>query len=293
MKKLMMAMTAALMLSSCTKSDVNELSENSLEIIVNADSIETHKTITFGCNFGVSQELMTRASLSELSLTDLWIFDLPDGRSEPALLLHQTSDDATFGSPSVTAEYGGHTFYFIASRGSDPTINGTTISWDKPSDTFWSTLSLTIVPSTSSTQNVNLQRVAARLRVTITDEVPADLAALNVTPSIWYYGIDYVSGEATDTRTTTRTINVPSSYAGTTGQLAASFYCLSPSVEWTTDVTLTASRADNSSIATISVAGIPMQRNHITSYSGTLFGAGRSISVTADDAWGDDINGTW
>ena len=291
MKKLMfMALAVAAILPSCTKDDdpEEEAKVGKIEIKVNSDTIKTHKEITFGIVSGqVTQEPMTRATLSSLNLTDLWLYD------GETLLKHQTSDDADFGAPRVDVDYGDHTFYFVASRGTDASTDGTVISWEKPSDTFWASLELTIAPSTSASQSVTLQRVAARLRVTITDEVPAALASLNVTPSTWYYGLDYTTGEAADSRTTTRTISVPASYAGTTGQLAASFYCLSPSAAWTTDITLTAKAFNNSTLSEISIADVPMQRNHITAYSGTLFTAGRSISVDADDAWGDDINGTW
>ena len=290
MKKMFLALAVAVILPSCTKDDDPEQTPavGRIEITINRDPLETHKEITFGFDgVKLSQQAMTRATLVSLNLTDLWVYD------GTTLLLHQTSDDANFGTPSVSAEYGDHTFYFVASRGSEPTQTGTVISWAKPSDTFWASLALTVAPSTSASQSVTLQRVAARLRVTITDEVPAALASLCVTPSIWYYGIEYTTGEAVDSRTTMRTISVPASYAGTTGQLAASFYCISPSASWTTDITLTAKASDNSTLSEISIADVPMQRNHITAYSGTLFSAGRSISVDADDSWGDDINGTW
>ena len=289
-----MALAVATILPSCTKDEEPEQmpADGKIEIVVNTDSMENHATITFGCSTTMMQP-MTRAALGSLSLTDLWVYDLPSGETSPTLLAHQTSDDADFGAPTVTAEYGDHTFYFVASRGDTPTISGTTISWAKPSDTFWASLALTIAPSTSASQSVTLQRVAARLRITITDEIPTGLATLSVTPSHWYYGLDILTGEAADDRQTARTVSVPSSYIGTTGQLAASFYCLSPSAAWTTDISLQALKSDNTEMVRINVSDVPMQRNHITAYSGTLFGAGRSINVETDDAWGDDITGSW
>ena len=285
-----LALAVAVILPSCTKDDDPEQTPavGRIKITMNSDPLETHKEITFGFDgVQLSQQAMTRATLVSLNLTDLWVYD------GTTLLKHQTAEDADFGAPSVDVDYGDHTFYFVASRGSEPTQTGTVISWAKPSDTFWASLALTVAPSTSASQSVTLQRVAARLRITITDEVPAALASLSVTPSIWYYGIDYTTGEAVDSRTTMRTISVPASYAGTTGQLVASFYCLSPSSPWTTDITLKATATDNTTISEISIADVPMQRNHVTSYSGTLFAAGRSVSVDADDTWGDDISGSW
>ena len=291
MKKMMMALAVAAILPSCTKNDEPEAVAPTLKISMPSDSIATHATVTFAFGGDVSIHPMTRASLTELSLTDVWVFDYVGGKLQAAT--HQTASDASFGSPSLTVDYGDHTFYFVASRGDTPTIDGTTISWSKPSDTFWSSLTMTVAPSTSASQSVTLHRVAARLRVTITDEIPTGLAVLSVTPSHWYYGLDITTGEATDDRQTARTVNVPASYIGTTGQLIASFFTISPSAAWSTDVSLQALKSDNTPMASISVTDVPMQRNHITDYSGTLFGAGRAITIDADDSWGEDIQGSW
>ena len=296
MKKMMMAFAVATILLSCNKDDEPSQvpSGGRIAIVIPADSMENHATITFGCSTTTTAiRPKTRATLSSISLTDLWVYDLPSGQTTPTLLAHQTSEDADFGAPTITAEYGDHTFYFVASRGDTPTTDGTTITWAKPSDTFWSSLTMTVAPSTSSNQSVTLQRVAARLRITITDEIPTGLAVLSVTPSHWYYGLDITTGEATDDRQTARTVNVPASYIGTTGQLIASFFTISPSTTWSTDVSLQALKSDDTPMASISVSDVPMQRNHITDYSGTLFGAGRAISIDADDAWGKDITGSW
>ena len=310
MKKLQMALTtgdrmvvkvllsivalAALVavLTSCTKDDDEpEVVAPTLEIIVPSGSIETHATINFCFGGDVSITGMTRATLAELNLTDVWVFDYVGGQLQATT--HQTASDVSFGSPSLTVDYGDHIFYFVASRGDTPTTDGTTITWAKPSDTFWSSLAMTVAPSTSASQSVTLHRVAARLRVTITDEIPIGLTILSVTPSHWYYGLDITTGEATEDRQTARMVSVPASYIGTTGQLIASFFTISPSAAWSTDVSLQALKSDNTPMASISVADVPMQRNHITDYSGTLFGAGRAISIDADDSWCDDIQGSW
>jgi hypothetical protein len=296
MKKMMMALAVAAILPSCNKDDEpNRVpADGKIAIVIPTDSMENHATITFGCSTTTTAiKPMTRATLSSISLTDLWVYDLPSGQTTPTMLAHQTASDADFGAPTITAEYGDHTFYFVASRGDTPTIDGTTISWSKPSDTFWSSLTMTVAPSTSASQSVTLHRVAARLRVTITDEIPTGLAVLSVTPSHWYYGLDITTGEATDDRQTARTVNVPASYIGTTGQLAASFFTISPSTQWTTDVTLKATGTDNSTLSSISIKDVPMQRNHVTSYGGSILNAGRSVTLTSDDQWIEDDAVTW
>ena len=291
MKKIMMAFAVASILPSCTKNDEPEAVAPTLEISLPSDSIATHATVTFAFGGDVSIHPMTRATLTELNMNDVWVFDYVGGQLQATT--HQTASDASFGSPSLTVDYGDHTFYFVASRGDTPTINGTTISWAKPSDTFWATLSLTVAPGSSITQAVSLHRVAARLRITVTDEIPTTLASLSVTPSHWYYGLDYLTGDAADDRQTARTVNVPTSYVGTTSQLVASFFTISPQSQWTTDITLKATATDNSTLSSISIKDVPMQRNHVTSYGGSILTAGRSVTLTSDDEWVEDDAVTW
>ena len=68
---------------------------------------------------------------------------------------------------------------------------------------------------------------------------------------------------------------------------------ISPSTQWTTDVTLKATGTDNSTLSSISIKDVPMQRNHVTSYGGSILNAGRSITLTSDDEWVEDDAVTW
>lgn len=244
-------------------------------------------TFTF-CN--ISMEAMTRATLAESQMTDLWLFDYMDG--ELKATIHQTSEDDGFGAITLTADYGEHRLYFVASRGDTPTIDGTTISWAKPSDTFWQSLTLDIEPQTSTNQSVVLHRVVTRLRIAVTDEVPANMKTLTITPSTWYYGLDYTTGEPINSQANPRVITVPSSYIGTMN-LATSFYCLCPADGFDTDITVTAKDADDTAIANIALQDVPFERNRITNYSGSLFTQNRAVSVTTDDEWLDEYTTTW
>ena len=289
-------------LTACTKDDAPDVGAR-VSIYVNGDSLKDHRTITFTChdfsflpmgadsNAATAAYARTRATMSEAQMTDLWLFDYVG--DELRQTIHQTATDTGFGSPAISAEYGDHTIYFVASRGDTPSIDGSVISWTKPSDTFWASRAITIAPSTTASQSVSLHRVATRLRLTVTDAIPATLAQISVTPTHWYYGIDYLTGEAADDRQTERTVNVPASYVGTSGQLAASFFCLSPSTAWQTDVVLKAKNQGGSVVSQISIEGVPMERNRTTVYSGSILNASRSVSITADDGWNDDHIGTW
>lgn len=291
MKKMMMALAVAAILPSCTKNDEPEAVAPTLKISLPSDSIATHATVTFAFCGDVSIHPMTRASLTELNLTDVWVFDYVGGQLQTTT--HQTASDASFGSPSLTVDYGDHTFYFVASRGDTPTIDGTTISWVKPSDTFWATLAMDVQPSTSSIQSVTLRRVATRLRISIEDEITAQMSRLEVEPTTWYYGMNILTGEGTDARQQVRSVTIPASYVGTAGQLSATFFGLSPSDDWQTDVTVRLVGADESILGSVSLSDVRFCQNLTTVYRGGVIGTSQPFTVIADDEWLPDNEKTW
>ena len=229
-------------------------------------------------------------SPSDASITDLWLFDYMG--EELKQTIHQSSTDDGFGSVAVMAETGDHSFCFIASRGTGATVSGGAITWDKPSDTFWAKTTLKVTPQTSTAQSVELQRVATKLKITITDEVPATLSNLTITADTWHSGINALNGEPTAAAVRTSTISVPASYIGTTGQLVASIFGICGD-DYTTDVSVTASDANSQAIATVALDDVPMKKNTTTSYSGPLFTRQPTFSMTVADSWGEDITDTW
>lgn len=288
MKKILLALAVAMILptTSCTRSD----DEPTADTTAPRDTMQ-QMTIHFTFPMAVSMQPMTRSTLSEAQLTDLWLFDYMNGSLVNTI--HQTSDDVNFGAIALNADYGDHNLYFVASRGTTPTVNGTTIVWARPSDTFWHSMSLTVSPGMSATQSVTLSRVVTRFRISVTDEVPATLSKFSITPAHWYYGLDYTTGEPTDDKQTARTIDVPSSYIGTTGQLAMSIYGLCSTTEYTTDITVSALASDESTIASLTLSDVPLRRNRITSYTGQLFGHANAVSVSVSDGWDDEHNANW
>jgi hypothetical protein len=292
MKKLMMALAAALMLAACEKNEEYEVSPN-LDITIPSDSIETHATITFCFGGDADIQPMTRATLAEMNLTDVWVFDYIGDALQTTV--HQTSTDTDFGQPSLSMEYGTHTLYFVASRGSDPTVDtdAKTIIWGTVRDTFWSTLSMTVSPSTATSQSVILSRIVGRLKISATDVVPATAAKFTITPSTWYYGLNYQSSEALSSQSTPISVNIPSSYIGTTN-LNVSVYTISGATQWTTAVTAALKTSDDTTLGSVTITDIPIQRNHITSYGGGIINTGRAMTITIDDdEWIEDTPVTW
>lgn len=275
----MMALSAALMLTACGEH------ESEIDVKVQQPEPPKEKTITF--TFG-DVRADTRATLQEMNITDLWLFDyVGDGLLQT---IHKTEG---FDALTLSMDYGEHTLCFVASRGSEPTVTAPTVSWAKPSDTFWATVTMDVQPASSASHQVTLRRVATRLRISVTDEIPAEASTLSVTPSVWYYGLNVMTGEGTDARQTERTVTIPASYVGTSGQLTASFFGLSPSESWQTDIAVAMKDADGTVLGAVMLEDVGFGRNVTTSYSGGLIGAWRSVTMDVDDAWGDESIHEW
>ena len=88
-----------------------------------------------------SQNSSRRASYLQADgrdMTDVWVLDYVDGVLVQQV--HQEDNTAEdFGKPVMQLAYGSHHVYFIASRGTNPTLNttGGTVTWERPSDTFY------------------------------------------------------------------------------------------------------------------------------------------------------------
>lgn len=281
-------------MTSCSRDDGDDgYAALDISMKIPSDTIKNHATITF--DFGgnaFSLHAMTRATLTELSMTDLWIFDYMGDVLQQSI--HQSSTDATFGTPSLSLEYGAHSFYFVASRGSEPVVDtdAKTITWGSVRDTFHGTLSLDVQPNSGSSQSVSLSRCVGRLRVSATDVIPEGTSKLVVSPSSWYYGLNYNTGEVVSNGATPLFVNIPDSYIGTSN-LVASFYTISSASSWQTDMTVALMATDESTIGSVTISGVTLQRNHVTSYAGGIVGAGRSLTIGSDDEWVEDDSVNW
>lgn len=284
MKKIAMALASALMMLSCTSDEPQNEQQTGWE----------SKTITFTFGDVLTQHAMTRADITSLDLTDLWMFDYVG--EELQQTVHQSSTDQSFGVLSASMGYGEHTLYFVASRGTTPTTDtdAQTITWVKPSDTFWAIATVTVSPSSASSQAVSLSRVATRLRITVNDEVPDGAAKFVITPAQWYYGIDYTTGSGiAPSANQPREVNIPSSYIGTSGQLAIAIFGFVPSADWHTDITATLTASDESVLGQVTLEDVTLNKNITTAYSGGILGTSKAFTLSADDTWDDEDVHTW
>lgn len=253
------------------------------------------KEMTFSVAGDFGSPTFTRGSLSAdgSEMTDLWLFDYMDGQLVQTL--HQSPSDSEWGTPKLTLAYGSHHVYFVASRGDAPSVDQAShiIEWSVPRDAFWKDYQVDVTNTSTANRSVTLDRVATKLKVTIKDEVPAACTQLSLTPSVWYYGLDYVNGLAVRSDNKERTVTVPASYAGTSGQLAMSIFGISDTDEWTADVTLKALDDDGTVLGQVTISGAPFKRNRATEYTGNLFGSGGGVDVSLNDTWEQSFTAEW
>lgn len=299
MKRLsLMALAVAVIMTACEKpiiSDTDATDEhgNPVEQI---DADTKRFTFTLKGDFSDEWKPVTRGYLAAdgKDLTDVWVLDYMDGQLIQQV--HQTDNTADdFGRPILNLKYGSHHIYFIASRGTGAEISTSekTITWEKVSDTFYKDYEVTVVNTSNGNRAVTLDRCVTRLRLTFTDAVSSDAAVIAITPSTWYYGINYQTGEPAAAKTSdTRCINIPATEVGHTG-MQVSLYGFSTADEWQTDVTVQSQKANNQVIGGAVITDVPFKANRITEFSGPIFSTEGTLELSLTDKWDDAYTGTW
>lgn len=288
MKKIFM-LAACAMFAGCEKMSISNIEES--------EASETKKfTFTLKGDFASQWKPVTRGYLAAdgKDLTDVWVLDYVDGQLVQQL--HQSDNAAAdFGRPSMSLTMGAHHVYFVASRGTSPTLDTVehTIVFGKPSDTFWADYEVTVVPTSNGNRAVTLDRVATKLRLTITDPVAADAAVFNITPATWYYGLDYMTGLPCAVASEQAfPITIPADRIGQTGTVL-SIYGISSAAEWTTNVAVDSRNANGDVLGSITITGAPFRANRATEYSGPLFGSSGTLAVSLNAEWADSYEGIW
>jgi len=235
----------------------------------------------------------TRALIADgKSMTDLWLFDYMDGALKQTI--HQTSEDADFGSPTVTLAFGTHHIYAVASRGQSPVLDTEEeqIVWTKVLDTFWTDYAITVSASSSTTATITLDRMVTKLVINPNDLIPAGTARVDITPHTWYYGIDYKTGApAAASEDEAVTISIPASKIGTTTYF--NVFGLSAATEWNTDITVASYDDSDTETASVTIATAPFVRNRVTEYSGALWSVGSGLTLSLNTEWSTSYQGTW
>ena len=286
MKRYIYIIMVAATMAACSNSD-DELSVG--------DGLPVAITFAISGDFTLTSRDFTRSLTADgKDMTDVWVLDYVGGELKQQL--HQTSDDADFGSPTMDLSLGTHHIYFIASRGAGAVLNTTThvLTFTSVRDTFWKNYEITISGGTSSgNRSVTLDRVVTKLKVIFSDAIPTGAATFNVTPATWYYGFNYQTGNPTAAANSqTTTISIPSSEIGVVNE-AVSIFGFSSATEWTTNISINCKAANNDVLGSATITAAPFVRNRVSEYTGQLFGDSGSMTLSLNATWDDSYTGTW
>lgn len=294
MRKFVFFMLAAMLLTSCEKSLVNDDEAEKNPSVSTTDG--KRFTFTVKGDFSEEWKSVTRGYLQAdgKDMTDLWVLDyMGDVLVQQ---IHLTNTDENWVTPSINLAMGTHNIYFVASRGTTPIVNTTnkTITWAKPSDTFWKDYEVTVVSTSNGNRAVTLDRVATRFRATVTDAIPTNCSSITITLASWHTGLNYQTGAPITAVTDyTTVINIPGSYIGQINT-PLSLFGFSGADQWTTTITITAKTSVNDVLGTAIIENVPFKANRSTDYSGTLFGGQpNSLGFTLGSDWLNSYEGTW
>lgn len=283
-----MATITSISFTACTN-DADEVLNNQQQ---------GEKVFTFTCqgDFEITTAPMTRATIEAdgKAMTDLWVLDYMG--ETLVQQIHQVSTDEDFGTPSLSLKYGDHHVYFVTSRGTEPVLNTTdkTLVFTKPYDTFWLDYSVSVTATTSNVHRaVTLDRVVTKLKANFADAVSENAASFNITPHVWYYGMNYQTGEPCNPiNDRTVVVTISASFIGST-TASSSLYGFSTTTEWTTDVTMASKTASGDVIGQVSLTAVPLKRNRATEYTGPMFGATGDATISINATWDDPYTGSW
>lgn len=295
-----MACAVAVIMTACEKEIVSEEPTGNAVVVTDdhGNVLPTKKfTFTLKGDFSDEWKLITRGYLASdgKDMTDVWVLDY-DAEGHLLQQLHQTDNTAEdFGKPVMNLAYGAHQMYFITSRGVSPVLDtdAHTLTFGSVRDTFWKRYDVSVVATSNGNRAVTLDRVVTKLRLTFTDEVPAAANSISIVPHTWYYGLDYTTGQPAGAQTDAATvINIPDASKGQTG-IQASLFGFSGADEWNTDVVISSHTATDVVLGSATIASAPFKANRVSDYSGPLFSAGGSMSLSLNGEWQDSFHGSW
>lgn len=219
------------------------------------------------------------------ALTDLYIFD---GTTQ---LVHQTSDLETFGEATLTLSYGSHNLSFVATRSNGQTYDAGVLAVTSLRPTFGKRQAITISDS-SNAFDIELNRITGQLIVIIQDAIPADADHITFQIATKYDNLNITTFAGVGGYAYEQSASLTSS-VGVTGK-QYTFNMLAPAYQeqYTTDVTISAYRSDNSLIAQHVINDVPIVSNTKTLLAGEMF-SGQAFTVTANHTWEESLNPAW
>ncbi|MBP5770964.1 MAG: FimB/Mfa2 family fimbrial subunit [Bacteroidaceae bacterium] len=218
--------------------------------------------------------------------------------------INQQQDDADFGRVDVLLEPGTYRVVAVAHNSTEgsATISSTekvTFANNKMSDTFACCASLTVEGEEPIDQELLLQRVVAMVRLTVTGTIPDEVARLK----FYYTGGSSTLNPSTgygcvqSKQTEYRPVVLDGSPVNT-----FELYTAPHELNDVLKLVITAQDSDNQTLNEWTMENIPITRNKITTWTGTLFSGGGGtgggtgsggINIALDTQWDGTISYTW
>lgn len=272
----------------------------------NEEAIQEQPTEKAHVKLVCGMQVETRAALTANSkaLTDLYILDYDKATGKLLQVLHQTSTATDFAEPDLTLDYGEHVLKVVATRSQEPTLwDAGNITWPiepniltpitasqpvaltatKTSDTFGAEKDVSVGAGTS-TVNIALDRLVAKLSVNSTDVFPDDCTTITIDfqehKALSWATMDVIEAVGN------QRISDVQHLRGTTDN-TLSYFLLVPKAGYKTDITLTMNSTD-APYATITVPEVPFERNKITNITGSLYSHQQRMVMTVNDEWNSE-----
>lgn len=257
------------------------------------DEPKQTKQVTFTVDaFHVSTQPMHAPSKAPIlddndgqALTDLYIFD---GTTQ---LAHQTSDMESFGTVTLSIEYGSHNLSFIATRSLGLSYADGVLSCTSLRPTFGKLQAVTVSDATDAF-DIEMNRVTGQLVITIEDAIPNDADHLTFTVSKKYDQLNVTTLNGSWMYAFEQTVSLTSAVGQTGKHWTLNMLCPTYTTQYTTDVTLAVYRSDDSLIAQHTIADVPVCSNTKTLLHGELF-RGQSFTISANHTWEDALEPSW
>ena len=254
MKKCVIALLAAMVLTACEKS--------SEECVANGSTVDNQAEVTLTFS-PYEMAAMTRAATSIASVVthlDVWITDGTTTQD-----IHQTSSDAGFGSLSVTLDKTKtYTLYAVGHRADGATLSDGVISFtdDKVTHSMWYTT--TFSPATTTSLSCLMTRIVADFRLEITDDIPAACKSFRFTVNGIFDRWNVSTG---GTHQLDRVSTI--SYGGTSSIF--NVYAIVTDASTTHDIMVEALDANSDVLQTRTFTNVPLRNGYKTTYRGTFF----------------------
>lgn len=271
MKKTLVYLLDLMLFASCVNSIEEELQQG-------------NKVIDFNISFDVENEPMSRAISDYVKSIEL--FDYMEGKE--ITHISQASTDNDFGSVQLDASFGTHQLVFVGHNSGSCEYDGSSLSFDKVTDTFSYATSLTVNNETE-TQNITLNRQIGKLTLYVNDAIPENAAKMIITVDGYSNELNPITGKGSEGFEFTKEFIYNESHIGAT-KSNYHLYSFIPSDGYEVDVNIRVVDTNGDDIYNRDVTEVPLRKNQQTTIRGSLFTAGLKAGITISYKWDDTID---